>query len=299
MTPLRTALLGAFTAVSYLAANACANGPPERQSAAPEPTPIAREATTPSTPVATGSPSPATPDAPPATPDLPSATAAPASTPTQPPPPVGTPRVTATPKGAPPPLTKGIPTPSTPAPTPEPVVWVPIKPVFPVWPNDKRSGDPVVDRVLDALFSGDPAAIESVMEFFPLPCIASFAVSVKRPFCRSGEAVGTSADWFVRGGEHFRRDEPQRLDFTGPMRDQGLRLVAIHDEKIEGVPSRIVVVLTPTMTHEGQGRDEDCVSATRLTVNTTGFTGILFFCERRSVLLPPDARYLVPVPSSP
>jgi hypothetical protein len=178
-----------------------------------------------------------------------------------------------------------------------------MEPAFPVWPNDKRSGDPAVDRVLDAVFSEDPGALDAVTEFFPLPCIASYAVTGRPPFCGPGEAVGTPVDWFFVGGtegEYLRRDAPLRLEAFGGLLTLAPRLVAIYEHHVKSLGSRIVIVLAPTMTLDGAGSDtDDCVRAPRLTVNLTGLTGILFACESRSTLLPPDGRYLVSPRSSP
>lgn len=178
-----------------------------------------------------------------------------------------------------------------------------MEPAFPVWPTDKRSDVAAVNRVLDALFPGDQGALDAVTEFFPLPCIAGFAVTGRPPFCGPGEAVGTPVEWFFVGGterEYLRRDDPRRLESFRGLLTLVPRLVAIYEHHVESLGSRIVIVLAPTRTLEGAPPEtDDCVYAPRLTVHTTGLTGILFACERRSTLLPPDARYLVPVRSSP
>ncbi len=180
-------------------------------------------------------------------------------------------------------------------------------PAFPVWPAEQRSGDPDVDRVLDALMTYDAATLATTVQYFSRPCLAPVPVIGKPPFCVPDEAVGTIVLWwFATGteGSWYRQGEEISLSHFAAVVSARPRVVAVYEQATELPKGRIVILLALTLQYEGSGQyagpDEShcCPAALRLIVDYGGLTGILG-SGPRNTLLPPDANYLVPVHSSP
>ena len=75
------------------------------------------------------------------------------------------------------------------------------------WPAGTRTGDPVVDRVLDALDNGSREALRAVLHPEPLPCIEGLPQMGEPPQCRDDEPSGTLVDTVGIGrceGGHVR-----------------------------------------------------------------------------------------------
>jgi hypothetical protein len=163
---------------------------------------------------------------------------------------------------------------------------------------ERRSGEPAVDRVLDALMSGDIASLQSVVAYVPKPCVAPFAVTGRPPFCAPGEPEGTIVTWFMTGGTegfHYREGAPLPTDLFASLAAQQLRLVAVYEAPAESEGARWIIVTTPTRgSAAAPGLPEDEVSAPRLWVNEDGMIALLTGIERRASVLPAGPRYLVP-----
>ena len=79
-----------------------------------------------------------------------------------------------------------------PNPTPEPTSTL----VHTQAPDNTRTGIPDLDNVLDALFSGDAAAIQALVAFTPVPCEIEPIGLGPPPTCRADEPEGTLVDVF-------------------------------------------------------------------------------------------------------
>ncbi len=175
---------------------------------------------------------------------------------------------------------------------------MPIAPGIPVWPDERRSGDPVVDRVLDAVIRGDGRALEGAVDYADAPCVAFMFVTGRPPVCREGEAVGTPGRYFFTGGtegSYFREGEPLPLELLSQVISWSPRQVAVHDRpSIPGARLAAVVAFTVGPADVARG---DCLGAVELLIGDVGLVGISGGCEPRSRLLPDGASYLVPPPS--
>jgi DNA-binding CsgD family transcriptional regulator len=65
---------------------------------------------------------------------------------------------------------------------------------------DARTGDPAIDAVLDALASGEPARIASVMHFAPVPCSYDQEGIAAAPGCPTGAEEGTPVEVIIGAG---------------------------------------------------------------------------------------------------
>jgi hypothetical protein len=77
------------------------------------------------------------------------------------------------------------------------------------YPLDTRTGVEVIDRVLDAVASGDRQALFSVVEFTNAECTKAEGLGGP-PKCREGEAEGSPVEalpFLSSEGHHLRRDE--------------------------------------------------------------------------------------------
>lgn len=176
---------------------------------------------------------------------------------------------------------------------------MPRPPAFPIWPEDRRSGDVAVDALLDAVIEGDLGRFAAAMEYFPLPCVPPRPVTGRPPFCAPNEPTGTVVHWWLLVGTEeflFRQDEPAPSEILENLMLFRPRLVAVYEQDLNLPPARLVVLLAPTLQYERSGSDDGCPAVVRFAVNTRGFTGSLG-CAPPAILLPPGVRYLVPVRS--
>lgn len=86
---------------------------------------------------------------------------------------------------------------ATPAATSEPTATAPAT-ATPTAPTG-RTGIPELDAVIDALRSGDPAAIELLLRFNSVPCTTAFGLGGP-PKCGPGESDGDLVDVFLNFG---------------------------------------------------------------------------------------------------
>jgi hypothetical protein len=90
-----------------------------------------------------------------------------------------------------------------PTPTVQPV------PSEPYYPLTTETGIRVIDQVLNAVASGDPQTLRSLIEFFEAECTQQSGLGGP-PKCREGEAEGTPVEvlaFIGSEGGHLRKDE--------------------------------------------------------------------------------------------
>lgn len=77
-----------------------------------------------------------------------------------------------------------------------PTATVSPTPAIPGYARDKRTGNPQVDAVLDAILSGDAAKIKPLLRFFAVGCQTESHGIGGPPICAPGVAAGTSIEVF-------------------------------------------------------------------------------------------------------
>lgn len=96
-------------------------------------------------------------------------------------------------------------------------------------------GIPEVDAVIDAVLSGDTAALRDLIRFSPVPCRTTSDVGGPPP-CRPGEADGTEVDVLPIGtceGEYRRQDD---IDSMLELLDDMSGLFAVYHGAPESRP---------------------------------------------------------------
>jgi hypothetical protein len=142
---------------------------------------------------------------------------------------------------APEPTATARPTATPPPPTATPPVSVP------GYPADKRTGVPAIDKVVEAILSGDPAKAGPLLVFTPVACVAKQDGIGAPPLCPAGVAEGTIVDAFAvgscEGGFTVRGDEAGLIqNLAGP----GHRLYAAWEVELrDGTPGYAVLFGAP------------------------------------------------------
>ena len=82
--------------------------------------------------------------------------------------------------------------------------------------NSLRTGNALLDSILDALAAGDAATLQELIQYTPVPCGPSDQVpSDRAPWCRAGQQPGDKVDAFpvsaCNGGGGFTESMPGRL----------------------------------------------------------------------------------------
>ncbi len=82
--------------------------------------------------------------------------------------------------------------------------------------NSERTGNALVDSILDALATGDGAALQSLIQYTPTPCGPRVQVpSDRAPWCGEGQQPGDNVDAFplsaCNGGSAFSQTMPSLL----------------------------------------------------------------------------------------
>lgn len=111
-----------------------------------------------------------------------------------------------------------------------PVVPSPLEaPRVATWPPGTRTGDPLVDRVLDALDDGSREALAAVLHPVPIACVTIHADLGGPPGCIAGEEPGTQIPVMIVsfGCEAENVREPYALDALELFVSEELALYAV------------------------------------------------------------------------
>ena len=111
--------------------------------------------------------------------------------------------------------------------------------------DDRRSGIPALDAALDALFSGDRAAVASLIAFTPTDCMAEPPGLGSPPMCPEGIADGTTIDVFPASNCHgyyvFPEDMDNKVD---TMTARGAELYEVYEVSDSYPPGTHAAVYT-------------------------------------------------------
>lgn len=138
--------------------------------------------------------------------------------------------------------------PVTPA-TREPVPTLSPTAAEPYHPLDTRTGVEVIDRVLDAVTSGDRQALFSMVEFTNAKCTKLEGLGGP-PKCREGEPEGTPMEvlpFLSSEGHYMRRDEIEQwngIDPTGLYAIYAVNAAAITSEQYFPVGEYVILLIT-------------------------------------------------------
>jgi hypothetical protein len=122
-------------------------------------------------------------------------------------------------------------------------------PAEPYYPLDTRTGVEVIDRVLEAVASGDRQALFSVVEFTNARCTNVEAMGGP-PKCREGEAEGSPVEtlpFLSSEGHHLRRDEIKQwneIDAIGLYAIYEVKAAAITFEQYFPVGKYAILLIT-------------------------------------------------------
>ncbi|MGB4864035.1 MAG: hypothetical protein WBO97_16390 [Tepidiformaceae bacterium] len=88
------------------------------------------------------------------------------------------------------------------------------QPPIPGYTSDRRTGDPGVDSVLDAVTSGDVGRVRSLLRFYPVACKAELTqLGSPEPKCPTGTPEGTPIDIFPNGScPSYRSNTREDID---------------------------------------------------------------------------------------
>ena len=136
---------------------------------------------------------------------------------------------------------------ATPAPSPE----VPPTPVEGFHPLSTRTGNAVIDSILEAVASGDPQELRSLVEFTDAVCTQLEGLGGP-PKCREGEAEGTPVEVlsFLSSEGHFlRKDEIEQwggVNASGIYAVYEVNAAVVSSEQYYPVGNTVVLLVGDT-----------------------------------------------------